>query len=119
VESAREGSVCVIVPVYNEVDRIDDCLSALTTQNGAVREILVVDGGSTDGTQQSVERFSRCDPRIRLISASPISDTWNGKVWGLEIGLRASDPAVDWVVTVDADVRCGPSAIARVVSFAE
>jgi dolichol-phosphate mannosyltransferase len=41
------------------------------------------------------------------------------KAWGLEIGLRASDPAVDWVVTVDADVRCGPSAIARVVSFAE
>ena len=80
--------VTVIVPVLNERDRLPTCLTGLTAQPSEVVEILVVDGGSTDGTQELVSRFAARDDRVRLIDASPVPTGWNGKAHGLQAGLE-------------------------------
>jgi dolichol-phosphate mannosyltransferase len=104
-QSAVCERVSVIVPVLNEQRRLQPCLDGLTQQGDEVLEILVVDVGSTDGTQVLVERAARLDPRIRLLDARSIPDGWNGKAWGQQSGLEAADPRTDWLLTVDADVR--------------
>lgn len=43
--------VSVIVPVYNEISTINDCMNRLQNVNA---EVLYVDGGSTDGTQDYI-----------------------------------------------------------------
>jgi len=43
-------SVSVIVPARNEARRIGPCLAGLRTQGAPLDEVIVVDGGSTDGT---------------------------------------------------------------------
>jgi dolichol-phosphate mannosyltransferase len=102
---AETGRVTVIVPVLNEIRRLGPCLDGLLDQGDEVLEILVVDGGSTDGTIDLVQSYVRRDERLRLIDASPIPVDWNGKAWGLEVGYRQADPAASWLLTIDADAR--------------
>jgi dolichol-phosphate mannosyltransferase len=97
--------VSVIVPVLNERNRLSLCLEGLIAQGAEVHEILVVDGGSNDGTQQLVCTYAQRDPCIHLVDASPVPTNWNGKAWGLQVGLCSASPDSDWILTVDADVR--------------
>ncbi|HET9017393.1 MAG TPA: glycosyltransferase [Thermomicrobiaceae bacterium] len=106
------GAVAVVVPVLDERDRLAPCLDGLVAQGPEVAEILVVDGGSTDGTPELVAAHAARDSRIRLIDASPVPAGWNGKPWGLQVGLETSRPTATWVLMVDADVRPAP-ALAR------
>ena len=53
----RSERVSIIVPALNETARIGACLDGLMNQSEAVVEILVVDGGSSDGTQSIVESY--------------------------------------------------------------
>lgn len=106
-QAAGEERVSVIVPVLNEYDRLSPCLEGLIAQGTEVAEIVVVDGGSDDDTQQLVCTYARRDSRVRLVDASPIPADWNGKAWGLQVGLDSASPGSGWILTVDADVRPG------------
>jgi GT2 family glycosyltransferase len=56
--------VSVIIPHWNGRHHLDDCLSALRGQTLADHEVILVDNGSTDGSQGYVrEAF----PEVRLI----------------------------------------------------
>jgi dolichol-phosphate mannosyltransferase len=106
-EPAAE-EVTVIVPVLNEAARIASCLDSLILQPLEVVEILVVDGGSTDGTQAIVESFRGRDRRVRLIEAATAGERWTGKAWSLYVALQQMRPGSEWVLCLDADVRCSP-----------
>ena len=56
----RSPSVATVIPVYNEVKHIEACLHGLLHQTLAPTEhmILVLDGGSSDGTVAKVEEDS-------------------------------------------------------------
>ncbi len=99
------GSISVIVPVLDEAARIEPCLRGLLAAGPEVGEILIVDGGSRDGTLAVVERITAGDARVRAIDAAPVPAGWNGKAWGLATGLQRSDPRATWIATIDADVR--------------
>jgi dolichol-phosphate mannosyltransferase len=100
--------VTIILPVLNEAARIVSCLDSLILQPPEVAEILVVDGGSTDGTRATVETFRRRDRRVRLIDATPAGERWTGKAWSLYVGLQRIRHGSGWVLCIDADVRCSP-----------
>lgn len=117
--SAAAGPVTVIVPVLNEASRLVPCLEGLMLQGPDVVEIIVVDGGSADGTRDIVRRFAERDLRIRLVDASPIPDDWNGKPWGLHVGLRRASDETRWVLTIDADVRPKPALVPSLLTHAE
>ena len=102
------GRVSVLVPVLNEEARLEPCLARLAAQGDDVAEILVIDGGSTDGTRALVCRWMERDVRFRLIDAAPVPEGVNGKAHGLRVGLEHASAATDWVLTIDADVRPQP-----------
>ncbi len=110
--------VAVVVPVLDERDRLRPCLVGLAEQGPEVAEILVVDGGSADGTQALVAAFAARDRRVRLVDASPVPPAVNGKAHGLRVGVDASDRALPWVLTVDADVRPRPGLVAALLAHA-
>ena len=114
----RPGSISVVVPVLNEVGRLGPCLERLTACGPEIREILVVDGGSVDGTQNIIASFAASDPRVRGLVVPSIPPDWNGKAWGLEYGLRASSPDSTWIATIDADVRVRPALMRAIVPWA-
>ena len=62
-----EPFVSVIVGVMNESDMIEACLESLLGLDYDGYEILIVDGGSTDGTVEKVERIAAMNKRVRLV----------------------------------------------------
>lgn len=112
------GSVSVVVPVLNEIGRLGPCLRSLMAQGPEVAEILVVDGGSVDGTPELVRRFAEQEVRIRLLDASPTPPSLNGKAHNLRAGYGALAPGTRWVLTIDADVRCRPGLVAALLARA-
>lgn len=104
--------VTVVVPVLDERGRLGPCLEGLLAQPPEVAEILVVDGGSTDGTRELVAGYARLNRRLRLVEAGPPPPLRNGKAHNLQAGLDQADPASGWILTIDADVRPEP-ALAR------
>ena len=90
--------ISVILPVLNEAERIARALDSLVKQPEEVVEILVVDGGSTDGTQTIVAGYGKQDHRVKLLDASPVDPRWTGKVWGLRFALQRADRMSRWIL---------------------
>ena len=110
--------VTVLLPVLNEANRIDACLTALCQQPEELHEILVVDGGSIDGTQGIVQRHHSVDERVKLIDASPVDPSWTGKAWGLHQGLQRASTHSEWILCVDADVMVHPKLVRSLLHHA-
>ena len=114
----REGDgLTMVVATLNEATRIGPCLRGLEAQGAPVREILVVDSGSTDGTRKLVAAAAQRDPRIRLLTDPPLPTGWIGKAWALQHGTeQASQP---WVLGMDADTEAVPGCAAAVLAAAQ
>lgn len=52
--------VSVITVCYNAAEHIDETLRSVVVQDHAEIEHIVIDGGSTDGTQEKVRRYTEC-----------------------------------------------------------
>lgn len=48
----------IVVPSFNQAQFLDECLTALLCQAGADTEVIVVDGGSSDGSLAVIQRHA-------------------------------------------------------------
>lgn len=60
--------VSVIVPIYNVKDYLRQCLDSIISQSLRDIEIICVNDGSDDGSEQIVKEYAEKDPRIILIN---------------------------------------------------
>lgn len=66
--SSSNPTVTVAIPAYNEAAHIEQVVGTFARSGYPhVVQILVGDGGSTDGTVDIVERLANADPRVRLV----------------------------------------------------
>jgi dolichol-phosphate mannosyltransferase len=112
------ASVTVLVPVLNEEKRLLPCLEGLVQQGDSVEQIIVIDGGSSDGTQELVDTYMERDDRVRLISAPAAPPGLNGKAWQLAHGAAQIGEQIEWVLTIDADVRPSPHLVNALLAHA-
>jgi dolichol-phosphate mannosyltransferase len=112
------GTVSVVVPTLNEAERITPCLQGLSRQSYEVREVIVVDSNSQDGTPELVKATQQKDPRFRLISDDPLPEGWVGRPWALHTGFLASSEKSDWILGIDADTQPAPGLIASLLKTA-
>lgn len=75
--------ISVVTAVFNRCETIAQTIESLIAQDYEGIEYIVVDGGSTDGTLQILERFR---PHIDIL----ISERDNGMYDALNKGLRAA-----------------------------
>nr|WP_199330806.1 glycosyltransferase family 2 protein [Leptolyngbya sp. FACHB-16] len=113
------GTVSVIVPTLNEEHRIQPCLDGLTRQNYELREVIVVDSRSQDGTVDKVKAMQQRDPRFRVMTDDPLPADWVGRPWALHNGFLNTAESSQWVLGIDADTRPQPGLIASLVQMAE
>ena len=59
--------VSVIIPVFNGIQYLDECISSVARQILYDMEIIIVDDGSTDGSGEAADRYAAGDPRIKVI----------------------------------------------------
>jgi glycosyltransferase involved in cell wall biosynthesis len=96
------GSVAVIIPTFNEAESIGAVVAELP--HDIVDRVIVVDGGSRDGTQDAARRAG-----ADVIAV--------GRGYGLAClaGAQAAD-AADITVFMDGDGADDPAAIAAIVA---
>jgi rSAM/selenodomain-associated transferase 2 len=91
----RSGLISIIVPVLNEAVRIERFLKLLRERAGGA-EVIVVDGGSSDGTfDLARNRSDRCFSAPR------------GRAHQMNAGARAASGDVLWFVHSDCEVPAG------------
>ncbi len=91
----------VIIPVFNERRTIAEAIRRAREQELSVsREVIVVDDGSTDGTQEVVKQL--LDSTVRLIE-QPVN---RGKGAAVRAGIEAATG--DVLVIYDADLEYDP-----------
>ena len=79
--------VSIVIPMLNEIGAIDRCINSILNQDydKSLIEIVVVDGGSTDGSREKVLELSATHSKIRLFDnpkrKTPIS---------LNVGIKNS-----------------------------
>ncbi|MDB9344068.1 glycosyltransferase family 2 protein [Nodularia spumigena CS-586/05] len=112
------GTVSVVVPTLNEALRISPLLSGLSRQSYEVREIIVVDSNSQDGTPDLVKTAQQQDPRFRLMTDDPLPANWVGRPWALHNGFLYSSEASQWFLGMDADTQPDPGLVASLVKTA-
>lgn len=116
-QPVRAERVSVLLPVRNEAHRLDPCLDALRDQRDVDDlEIVVIDDGSTDGTDAVLARIAASDPRITVIGGRDGGEPpagWRGKPWACHRLAQAATGSV--LVFVDADVVLQPYAVAAAV----
>ncbi|MEO1374848.1 MAG: 2'-O-glycosyltransferase CruG [Cyanobacteria bacterium J06635_10] len=112
------GTVSVVVPTLNEVERISPLLTGLSRQSYEVREIIVVDSNSQDGTPDLVKATMEKDPRFRLITDDPLPPDWVGRPWALHNGFLNISPNSEWFLGMDADTQPHPGLVAGLVKAA-
>ncbi|MCL1827232.1 MAG: Stealth CR1 domain-containing protein, partial [Candidatus Cloacimonetes bacterium] len=60
--------ISICIPTYNRADMLSECLESALNQSFENYEIVVVDDGSTDGTEELVAKYlNRADRKIRYI----------------------------------------------------
>ncbi|MBR6965248.1 glycosyltransferase [Candidatus Saccharibacteria bacterium] len=59
--------VSVLVAAYNVSEYLEKCLESIAQQTYKELEIIIVDDGSTDDTNQICQQFAKSDSRIKLI----------------------------------------------------
>lgn len=100
--TAKAPRVTLIIAVYNAAPTIMRCLDSVAAQTSISRELIVIDGGSTDGTvdilRRNADRFSywTSEPDTGVYSA------WNkglAYAQGEWIGFLGAD---DYLWTADA-----------------
>ncbi len=112
------GKVSIVVPTLNEAERIAPCLAGLSQQSYEVREIIVVDSNSQDGTQDQVKATAAKDPRFCLITDDPLPTGWVGRPWALHKGFQESSAQSEWILGIDADTQPQAGLVASLLAAA-
>ncbi|MEM9502436.1 MAG: 2'-O-glycosyltransferase CruG [Cyanobacteria bacterium P01_E01_bin.43] len=114
----QQGAVSVVVPTLNEVARLGPCLEGLSQQTEEVREILIVDSHSQDGTRDLVKAAQAHESRLRLMTDEPLPPAWVGRPWALHHGYLQSSAESEWILGLDADTQPQPGLVSALMAAA-
>lgn len=109
------GQVSVIIPARNEEANIARAVRSVAGQRG-VREIIVVDDGSTDRTAEILQDLKREIAALRVIRVDALPDGWTGKSHAVHAGAQVASG--EWLLFTDADTEHKPGSLATLLERA-
>lgn len=101
-------NISIVIPLFNEEESLPELtrwIQRVMTDNGFSYEIIFVNDGSTDRSQDVVHTLAAADPNIHSISFARNY----GKSPALNEGFRKAQG--DVVITMDADLQDSPDEI--------
>src|SRR5713226_7233807 len=82
---SNSSMVSIILPVRNQANTVSECVASLIGLDYPAKEVIVVDGNSTDETQNILKSF---DGQIKLVQEEPLPPGWVGKNWACHLGYQ-------------------------------
>jgi glycosyltransferase involved in cell wall biosynthesis len=96
----KENSLSVVLPIYNEAAGIERSVKKMLPFLEGLTddfEVIAVNDGSTDQSEEIISRLAKDNPRIRIIRAGRN----NGYGWAMRQGINAAEKK--WLFIIDAD----------------
>lgn len=104
--SSEHGPISVVVTVLDDREGLTQLLPALASQTRPPDEVVVVDGGSTDGTRELLESWKgRLPLRVLVAPEANISG-------GRNVGIEAAEN--EWIACTDAGCTPAPGWLAAI-----
>jgi glycosyltransferase involved in cell wall biosynthesis len=98
--------ISVVIPVYNTVRFLPDCLESVLNQTFEDIEIICVDDGSTDDSLSVLQEYAKKDPRIKIFSQKNA-----GVSAARNVGLE--NTAGKYVLCADSDDTADPGMLKK------
>ncbi|MBP5700839.1 MAG: glycosyltransferase family 2 protein [Lachnospiraceae bacterium] len=101
--------VSAIIPVYNNVKTLRRCVDSVLAQTYPNLEVILVDNGSGDSSDEVCDEFAEKDPRVRVLHEKKegVSATRNQ-------GVRIAKG--DYITFIDSDDHITPDYIEKLVA---
>lgn len=106
----------VAIPVYNEVDSLDDLVAKVDfvlNNLGNTWELILVDDGSSDGSFEKIRELQKKCPALRGLRFSQN----NGQTAAMAAGIKAARGRI--IITLDADLQNDPADIPKLLEALE
>jgi glycosyltransferase involved in cell wall biosynthesis len=106
VTKKQKLSVSIVVPVFNEFKTIETALMELAqyTLNNREAQVIVIESGSTDGTQEITRRFeNEICPKLKSSFIFIYEGSPNGKGSACRLGISQSSK--ETIAIFDADLE--------------
>lgn len=103
--------ISIIIPMYNAENYIEKCLKSVLDQSFADIEVIVINDGSTDGSEAIVRSIAEGDLRVHLFSQEN-----HGLVNARKQGIERSRG--EYVLFVDADDWISEKAVEELYKLA-
>ena len=111
--AAAKPQISVIIPAYNVEKHITRCLRSLENQTLKQIEIIVIDDGSADGTQQAIRAFmEETKLLVRLFS-----DSNHGQAYARNFGMRQAEGT--YLAFIDSDDYLEPDYLENLYETAQ
>ncbi len=109
-EAKKRYSISVLVPAWNEEKTIKDTIERIFEVDYPIRELIVLNDGSTDNTKRIVKELMKKYPRLKLINKK---NTGKGDSLNYGIGIAGGE----LIVVVDADSYPDKDSFRKLVGF--
>ncbi len=104
----------LVTPCLDEAGQLNRLLDQFLGDAGQDALFVIADGGSTDGSQEIVERYAARDPRVRLLrNPARIQSA------GVNRAARRFAANRRWMVRIDAHADYPPDFVSKLVETAE
>jgi glycosyltransferase involved in cell wall biosynthesis len=103
------GGISVLVPVYNESRTVGIVLRRVLALGSLIKEVVVVDDGSSDGSADEIGKVAMQEPRVRFFKL----ERNTGKTAAIRLALDQASG--DVVVVQDADLEYDPAEIPQLI----
>jgi dolichol-phosphate mannosyltransferase len=111
---ALPKKLSVVVPVRNEQDNVAPLIAEIDAAlKGITHEIIYVNDGSTDSTQQTLEQLQKTYSKLRIVRHAASC----GQSTAVRTGVKHAK--YDWVATLDGDGQNDPADIPKLIAALE
>lgn len=80
----KQVLLSIIVPVYNTSEFLDRCIESVLTQTYENLEMILVNDGSTDGSEQILQKYAEIDDRIKIVNCEQNNGLFQARLRGYE-----------------------------------
>lgn len=99
--------ISLVIPVYNTEKFLEKCFQSAISQDYPNLEILILNNGSTDGSQAIIEKYAKLDTRVVAYTIDHVSTVKESKD---NCYYRAKG---EWITTLDSDDTVEPCFVSK------
>lgn len=104
--------VSVIIPVYNTLGYLEQCVGSILGQEGVSLQVILVDDGSTDGSAELCDQLAAAHEAVTVLHI-PNSGPATAKNRGLDLACG------EWVAMLDSDDSIMPTMLGEMLAAGE